>query len=678
MAENGQFIQANSSAPFKSSNVTTPIHVDLLIHQQKQKQQQQQTVDALASRLADIAQRHTDVASPMQQPISLQPAAGQSAAAAAAPARAPNLVSPLLLDPSQIHWYYLDPQGNQQGPFDGVTMQQWYTQKYLAPDLQIRREGHSTYKTLGEFVSFIGEYQYPFSVPLPAINLPLPAAPASDFPGFSSNFLGNGSSSSTPTTSQQPAGWPVGGTDFLNGDLYSQSPFIQKEVNLFAGKEAKEETKEEVKEEAKEEPKEEHREEVKEEVEEVKEQAEEKFEEPAEPLPEPLESAAPPPSSKPKPQHVQPHVVKTSDSAKPAKKGSKTVIAPWAGATTHSSVPVKSLAEIQREEQEKKRRDDEERKRVEEQDAQLASKLALEEGGNIDGDESDDLSAYFLRKKDSSSASLPTTSTWGTSGAGNSSRQPVKSLEEIQNEEKERALAKERAEAAAYRQRSIASAIATKKQNFASSIAASNVAGESAWTIVTSKKVKSVTPVAAASSHKHPTSTLSPAVLRSVSAGTSRPSVPAALSGNSWKTVGTAVSPTAPAKPVAVSAPSTGDYSAAKQFLSWCRDQLRGLSKAVNKEDVLSIMLQLPAGSESREIIADTIYSNSSTMDGRVFASEFNKRRSKVEEYVVKQGYDFNWQELLKSNSKVNAGSSEDEWDSAFTKVVSKRNRRRN
>ncbi len=81
-------------------------------------------------------------------------------------------------------------------------------------------------------------------------------------------------------------------------------------------------------------------------------------------------------------------------------------------------------------------------------------------------------------------------------------------------------------------------------------------------------------------------------------------------------------------------------------------------------------MLQLPAGSESTEIIADTIYSNSSTMDGRRFASEFNARRSKVEALFNKQGYDFDWQQLLKSSGSSNAG---DGWDAAFTKVTRRR-----
>ncbi|CAI4813456.1 AIF_collapsed_G0053090.mRNA.1.CDS.1 [Saccharomyces cerevisiae] len=42
-------------------------------------------------------------------------------------------------------------------------------------------------------------------------------------------------------------------------------------------------------------------------------------------------------------------------------------------------------------------------------------------------------------------------------------------------------------------------------------------------------------------------------------------------------------------------------------------------------DNVLEMLLSLPPGSESKEIIADTIYSYSSTMDGRRFATDFIK-----------------------------------------------------
>lgn len=103
-------------------------------------------------------------------------------------------------------------------------------------------------------------------------------------------------------------------------------------------------------------------------------------------------------------------------------------------------------------------------------------------------------------------------------------------------------------------------------------------------------------------------------------------------------------------------------------------------------------MMQLPVGTETQEIIADTIYSNSGTMDGRRFASEFMKKRAKIEETIKKRGWAFDWFEALEgtkgmkaSKSTANGGSSfdssaadNDDWDGAFTVVSRKKGRKGN
>lgn len=74
-----------------------------------------------------------------------------------------------------------------------------------------------------------------------------------------------------------------------------------------------------------------------------------------------------------------------------------------------------------------------------------------------------------------------------------------------------------------------------------------------------------------------------------------------------------------------------------------------------------------PAGAESQEIIADTVYSNSSTMDGRRFAVEFMKRKKVVEDQVHDG---LSWNEAL----LISANDDDDGWD---FQVVKKKGKKR-
>ncbi|CAA7259986.1 unnamed protein product [Cyclocybe aegerita] len=64
-------------------------------------------------------------------------------------------------------------------------------------------------------------------------------------------------------------------------------------------------------------------------------------------------------------------------------------------------------------------------------------------------------------------------------------------------------------------------------------------------------------------------------------------------------------------------------------FLKWLSDSLKGLNSSVNVEEIVSMLLSFPLDPDSLtlEIISDTIYSNSTTLDGRRFASEFVAKR---------------------------------------------------
>lgn len=101
--------------------------------------------------------------------------------------------------------------------------------------------------------------------------------------------------------------------------------------------------------------------------------------------------------------------------------------------------------------------------------------------------------------------------------------------------------------------------------------------------------------------------------------------------------------------------------SARKQFLSWCRSQMK-LSPGVKVDSVLEMLLSLPPTMDSKEIISDTIYANSSVMEGRSFASEFIKRRIECEKSLNDP---LTWSEAL----SLPQGDSDD-WE---FQVVSKK-----
>ncbi len=111
--------------------------------------------------------------------------------------------------------------------------------------------------------------------------------------------------------------------------------------------------------------------------------------------------------------------------------------------------------------------------------------------------------------------------------------------------------------------------------------------------------------------------------------------------------------------------PGNSSISARQEFIKWCKTQLK-LKQGVNAKDVLEVLLSLPAGLEAKEIIADTIYSYSATMDGRRFATEFISKRLECESQIKDP---LNWSEVL----ALPEGSSDD-WE--FQVVTKKKTRK--
>lgn len=102
------------------------------------------------------------------------------------------------------------------------------------------------------------------------------------------------------------------------------------------------------------------------------------------------------------------------------------------------------------------------------------------------------------------------------------------------------------------------------------------------------------------------------------------------------------------AKPAPPPASRLEDATPSREFLSWLNESLKGLNHSVSGmstfslismhhfhllfpavEEIMHMLLSFPIDADAaiREIISETIYTNSTTMDGRRFADEFVSRR---------------------------------------------------
>ncbi|KXN81095.1 GYF domain-containing protein mpd2 [Leucoagaricus sp. SymC.cos] len=128
-----------------------------------------------------------------------------------------------------------------------------------------------------------------------------------------------------------------------------------------------------------------------------------------------------------------------------------------------------------------------------------------------------------------------------------------------------------------------------------------------AWTTV-GPNGKSNPVVAAAA---RPSTTTAPAASRSSGPTSTRPTQPSA------------------AKAAPAPTPRAEDVTPSHEFLNWLNGSLKGLNKSVSVEEIMHMLLSFPIEVDAsiREIISETIYTNSTTMDGRRFAEEFVSRR---------------------------------------------------
>lgn len=299
-------------------------------------------------------------------------------------------------------------------------------------------------------------------------------------------------------------------------------------------------------------------------------------------------------------------------------------LAPWASATSSinqdtKSKPTLTLKEIQQLEAEKLAKQKEELK-VEQ--AAIAAAAAK---------------AWSVEEKQTTAEkpSLPKTSSWAT----NSTIKPViakKSLAEIQKEEAEAKAKTRAASIAASNPSSTSVPISNSKPSFASAAANASL-NDSAWTTVASKKPqvkKQTVSQPSITNNVSSAAKTNPQLLRSVSAS----------------------------KPIAS---NVNSGLIREDFLIWARSSMTNLYPTVSKDDLLDIFTTLPSnGSDSSQLIAETIYSSSATMDGRRFAQEFLKRRQKVEQQVG-QSDDVSWASAIISSADKVSTVDEDGWSTS-------------
>ncbi|WVQ63939.1 uncharacterized protein L199_002096 [Kwoniella botswanensis] len=83
-------------------------------------------------------------------------------------------------DLGAVEWFYRDPNGQEQGPFTGTQMHDWYSHSYFTDDLPLRRASETSFRPLAELKVATGNAVQPFLSPirprqLPP-NLPIPVA----------------------------------------------------------------------------------------------------------------------------------------------------------------------------------------------------------------------------------------------------------------------------------------------------------------------------------------------------------------------------------------------------------------------------------------------------------------------------------------------------------------------
>ena len=92
-----------------------------------------------------------------------------------------SLQSRTMVMPDRMRWVYLDPQGQVQGPFTGLEMNDWFKAQFFSADLRVKKIEDPDFEPLGQLIRRIGNSREPFLVP----QIGIPHGPPSQAGPFS-------------------------------------------------------------------------------------------------------------------------------------------------------------------------------------------------------------------------------------------------------------------------------------------------------------------------------------------------------------------------------------------------------------------------------------------------------------------------------------------------------------
>ncbi|TQV90671.1 hypothetical protein V2A60_006883 [Cordyceps javanica] len=99
------------------------------------------------------------------------------------PSELPSAQARQMVMPDRMRWVYLDPQGQVQGPFTGLEMNDWYKANFFTPDLRVKKVEDPEFEPLGQLIRRIGNSREPFLVP----QIGIPHGPPVQAGGYNGN-----------------------------------------------------------------------------------------------------------------------------------------------------------------------------------------------------------------------------------------------------------------------------------------------------------------------------------------------------------------------------------------------------------------------------------------------------------------------------------------------------------
>ncbi|PLW12058.1 hypothetical protein PCANC_17654 [Puccinia coronata f. sp. avenae] len=227
--------------------------------------------------------------------------------------------------------------------------------------------------------------------------------------------------------------------------------------------------------------------------------------------------------------------------------------------------------------------------------------------------------------------SVSAATVWGSkeSEAPTAINGPKQSMKQIQEEE-----ARKKNLALQQQQQSRPAAAAKTVGGYAGTVASTKPAVSGPWSVVGAKS-KVIAPPAGVRGSVGAGAGISSGAVRVVTAAgptASKPvlkAVPAAANKATNKSAQPASASANNSSNTAVSNPTAnldGPPPASPEFMKWLREALRGMN---NVDDFVKMLLDFPVNPDESvlEIVSDSVYAGSATLDGRRFAKEFNARR---------------------------------------------------